>query len=254
MGKEEKFGKCALCLEEKELCKSHIIPKFTRNILNDKNEKVERFVTLTSSKNKNQFSKALTQDLPKEYILCKTCEDHFGKFEKYFKELYSDKNLKATHDETSIYIKEIDNFRIKHFILSIIWRISKSREHFKEMSLGEYENRIGALLKNPTLITTYKYPIYLISLSDEDSKFQDIKLSQIIEYPRKMIFEGFTTYRFIIYGLLWMIIITEKNELAKVRLPLIPSLNDHNVMTIYKRSGMKDKVINGVFNFMLNFD
>lgn len=250
MGKEEKFGKCALCLEEKELCKSHIIPKFTRNVLNDETDKVNTFVTLTSSK----YTKNLTQDLPKEYLLCKVCEDHFSKFEKYFNELYFANKLIAVQDETSIYIEDIDNFRIKHFILSIIWRISKSREHFKEMSLGEYEDRIGALLKNPTLMTTYKYPIYLISLSDEDSKFQDIKLSQIIEYPKKMIFLGFTTYLFIIYGLLWMIIITEKNELAKERLPIIPSLNEHKVMKIYKRNGLKDKVINGIFNFMLHFD
>lgn len=251
-----KFGKCAFCSEEKELCKSHIIPKFTRNILNDKDDKIYRFVSLELSDINKQTTEILTQDLPKEYILCKTCEDYFGKFEKYFKEIYSDNKIKATQDETSIYVEEIDNFRIKQFILSILWRASKSKSYFNTISLGEYEIRIEELLKDPSLINTYNYPIYLFSLSDKDSKYQSIELSKIIEYPKKKIFLGFTTYFFIIYGLLWIIIITEKDELVKKKLPIIPSLNNHNIMKIYKGNGinLKDKIINGVLNFMIHFN
>ena len=70
------YNQCKLCLENRELKKSHIYPKWA--VKNCRDKETSRFLIVPKSN---------AQDGPKEYLLCEECEAKFGRREKYFREL-----------------------------------------------------------------------------------------------------------------------------------------------------------------------
>ncbi len=102
-------GTCRLCLMENvDLCKSHIIPKFFRTrSKREHSKKTERF---WGSQNIGQWQ----NDLLKPYFLCRDCEDTFNRNERYF----------ANHYNKSIYSKpsKYKEGELRYFILSMAWR------------------------------------------------------------------------------------------------------------------------------------
>ena len=65
--------RCALCLNDRDLCDSHIYPKFTYKRM--KEEDGERFRAFSTSGGNSEGQ--IVQDGFKEKLLCKECEDRF---------------------------------------------------------------------------------------------------------------------------------------------------------------------------------
>jgi len=85
-------GICKLCLHEKELRHSHILPEFMYQNLYDQAPK--RFYTLTVNLDKAEESKKkIEQKGIREYLLCGDCEVQLSKFENYAAETIYAKNL-----------------------------------------------------------------------------------------------------------------------------------------------------------------
>lgn len=120
------MGICALCGEDKELCKSHFIPKFIFDWI----KKTSATGYLRQAIN---IDKRL-QDGTKEKFLCSDCEILFSKYEKYFAEniFYPYVNKNKTSFE---YDKNLQKF-----IISITWRlIKKDLEGFKKFQPEMFE-------------------------------------------------------------------------------------------------------------------
>lgn len=99
---------CALCGEEKELQKSHIVPKF-----------VGKWIKATSSTGLLRLAtnpQKRSQDLPKIYLLCVDCETLFSKFETYF----------SSQIFYPFFKKDIQGFHynslLLKFVVSLAWR------------------------------------------------------------------------------------------------------------------------------------
>lgn len=149
------MGICKLCLENKELRESHIIPDFTGKWI--KNTSVTGKLRSSDSVNKR------IQNLIKVKLLCDDCESIFQKYEKYFSENIFKPFLnfytpKFKYDEKLI-----------KFIVSLSWRILifsmpkvnwKSDEHkiaaeksekvwraflYKNKDIGNYEQHLFLL-------------------------------------------------------------------------------------------------------------
>ena len=149
------MGICKLCLENKELRESHIIPDFTGKWI--KNTSVTGKLRSSDSVNKR------IQDLIKVKLLCDDCESIFQKYEKYFSEnifkpFLNSYTPKFKYDENLI-----------KFIVSLSWRMLvvsmpkvkwKSDEHkaaaeksekvwrdflYKNKDIGNYEQHLFLL-------------------------------------------------------------------------------------------------------------
>ena len=107
---------CALCLKEKTLRYSHIIPKFIGKWLKDNGTGY--------MVNADDGSKRL-QDLEKFKLLCDDCEQNFSKLEGYFANnifypFHNDKVIEFNYDEN-----------LKSFIISMAWRcLQIKKENF----------------------------------------------------------------------------------------------------------------------------
>ena len=101
---------CLLCIDG-ELCElGHIIPKF-----------VMRWLKLASKKSKFYLNNTITEvpDTLALRILCKSCEDRFSHYEKFFVDKFFKKYYrKQEHNE---FCEEV-----YYFALSIAWRIMAS--------------------------------------------------------------------------------------------------------------------------------
>lgn len=101
------IGKCALCLEYKELELSHIVPKFVIRHL-----KKTSFGAIRNMENPNKA----VQDGEKYYMLCGNCEDLFSTYEtKFANKFFYPYMTKGT--------KELDyDQETYYFLTSVSWR------------------------------------------------------------------------------------------------------------------------------------
>lgn len=102
---------CRLCKCEAELQKSHIIPKFIGGWIKDTS--VTGFLRAVDTPNLRR------QDLFKEKMLCKKCENIFSNYEKYFAETIFHPYMNSTN---STYNYSYDN-RLSKFCASLSWRV-----------------------------------------------------------------------------------------------------------------------------------
>jgi hypothetical protein len=149
---------CKLCLKNKELKLSHIIPKSIIKLVRDK-ELNNRFLEIK----KNQSNEI--QDVPKEYLLCHECEQKIGIYENYFKETvhFNRQHTSKAHDDQYLLIENINYQKIKLFFLSLLWRMSvSSLEEFKNVKIGENEEilRKRIIDENPGI--SHEYPVVAV--------------------------------------------------------------------------------------------
>lgn len=101
---------CSLCLQEKNLRESHIIPKFVGKWLKE---------TGTGYLVSAEDGSKRVQDIIKLHLLCNDCEEKFSKLEKYF----ADKIFFPFHKDK---IRTFDyNENLQSFIISLSWRALK---------------------------------------------------------------------------------------------------------------------------------
>ena len=144
---------CKLCLQQKQLCNSHIIPEFFYKPLYDH---LHRFVALAEDPaQNNRFHQKGIQ----EKSLCVDCEALLCKYEKYAKEVLYD-GLHARHDDQpeAFVFQNLNYDQFKLFELSILWRAGiSSLPDFDEVTLGPHAERIRSMLLNEKPGESYQY-------------------------------------------------------------------------------------------------
>ncbi|QSV55715.1 MAG: hypothetical protein HEP80_19415 [Dolichospermum sp. UKL201] len=173
-----KIGICKLCGTEQELInKSHIIP---RQFYRYSSEEVEKEIIDKTSNSTYLYSKEgklkqIQCGLFVGDILCKSCENLIGKWDKYGQKLLLrdiDTISQVEAQGTKMKIKFVENFNynsLKLFFMSVLWRSHIARNHFfvekkvrgfeikkaqffQQVNLGEkWENNLRTmlLLENP---------------------------------------------------------------------------------------------------------
>jgi hypothetical protein len=153
---------CALCGEEKKLCKSHIIPKFVFDWI--KKTSATGYLRQISNINKR------IQDCTKEELLCIDCETKFSRYERYFADKifypYLIKDQKSfDYDET-----------LQKFLISVSWRLlKKDLEGFKKFQpemakyAEETEQYWKEILLNDNLDEKYEHHMLLLDCIEENN-------------------------------------------------------------------------------------
>ena len=220
--------KCELCLQDKILCHSHIIPEFFyRSTYNDKH---------FMAKLTNGWSKA--GYIPKgqyEKLLCADCETFLNvEYETYFDNLwYSNKTLPTTFNEKVFTVNGIDYSKFKLCLLSILWRASiSSRDVFAMVKLPKkHEEQIRKMLlkKDPGEETLYQIFASLL-LSPGTTKILD----NLIVSPMMEEFENKQVCTFVFGGCYWLFVIDEQPLINPIAISANGNLNFpvHDILDI----------------------
>lgn len=191
--------KCKLCLQEKELVNSHIIPEFLYKTLYDEKHKFHEISTGENVKNR-QHQKGI-----REKLLCKECEQHFSKNERYASLILNGGyELLAVPEPPVVHFKNIEYTKFKLFALSILWRAAvASHQAFRRVQLGRHENLLRELLLSELPGPQAQYPFVLMPLMHEG----DVVESLIVP-PEKTKVGDQHAYVFVFGGMTWVYIIS----------------------------------------------
>ncbi len=192
--------KCALCLNNTDLVKSHIYPEFQYKPLYDAANKYFQIST-NKSKPIKQKSKGIY-----EYLLCKNCDNNIiGGYEDHAsKVLFGDGRYKITIKEIKLgfMITNVDYKKFKLFQISLLWRTAASkRPEIPSITLGPHYERMRNMLLNGDPGKPLQYGCKLLFTPRIPEEFVGL-IHTPEKIPRKL--EGNTAYRAIFNGIHWI--------------------------------------------------
>jgi hypothetical protein len=195
------LGRCALCRQEGELRRSHIIPEFLYKSMYDQKH---RFHVLSSV---SDLPDSMAQKGLRERLLCDACEGALSKWERYARGVLSGgEPLEWSRDGSVVHVSGIDYTRFKLFQLSVLWRAGVSKlPMFDRVQLGPHEPVLRAMLLGEDPGEEGTYPCVTFGLVDDTGKRMDM-----IVQPAAQRIEGHRAYRFIVGGFMWVFFVTAR--------------------------------------------
>ncbi len=191
--------RCALCLETRPLCDSHVISEFLYHSLYDQKH---RFHFLAAGEYPAFEQKGL-----REALLCQSCETKLSVWEKYVSSVFAgNEALQFTPGNEVTWVNGIDYKRFKLFQLSILWRAGVAAgKFFERVKLGPHQEYIRSMLLNedPGGSNRYGCLMWALHLKGEPA-------SSIIQ-PTKVSSFPVRAYRFTFGGFLWVFTVASNN-------------------------------------------
>ncbi len=227
---------CRLCLEDKPLCRSHIISEFNYRPMYDDEH---RFRILSSEpRKKTQFKRKGLR----ERLLCRDCESLISKWEQYVRNiLYGGTGFYGRDDGAYHYVSGLDYGRVRLYYLSILWRMSISTlDMYKEVSLGPHEETIREMLLASDPGKPDQYGVVCIAPVIDGQMFDDWILQ-----PTYAIVQSHRVYRIVIGGLLYLFFVSSHSVPRELKDAFVSETGDWVIVT---RDVRKIPFINQWFN------
>ena len=185
---------CALCLQERPLRRSHIVPEFMHGQMYDAKHRFFGISSIASKPNK-LFQKGLREEL-----LCAGCEQHIGRYESYASRVfYGNPKISVSPVPGGLLLKSLDYRILKLFFLSLLWRFAVTKvEQYKGADLGPYTERLREriLKEDPGDVLTF--PCMVIAVTQDGKHLPDF-----IVAPANTRFDGQRVWNFVIAGFLF---------------------------------------------------
>lgn len=191
--KKEVNGICALCLFEKRLCDSHIIPKFQWKLMYEDRSKPELIkMSLDPTEPEDK-----SFDEGQENLLCSQCEIHISQWEdhaarvirKLTSEDLSDKSCKGV-------TLDLDYPKFKLFILSLFWRMGVAKgQRFSGVKLGPHAETMRQMLIDSIPGESSQYCSFLLI-----PRSQGKWMKEFMHSPIPFRYESHRAYSIIIHG------------------------------------------------------
>lgn len=133
---------CKLCLQNNPLCDSHIIPK---HFFLERSKSSGFFQIGNRDPRKGKLPIGWY-----EKLLCRNCEEHFGRFDNYaaaFFRGFENWEVKQIKEFKLYKVNEYDYRLLKLFCMSVLWRASvASIPAFKDVSAGHLNEKLRLML------------------------------------------------------------------------------------------------------------
>jgi len=186
---------CALCLQPKALCNSHILPEFLYGGLYDAKHTFEVCSIIPESRNKRE-QKGL-----RELLLCFDCEQLLSAWEGYGRRaILGGVQLNVRQDGRLRFVAGLDYEKFRLFQLSILWRASVSHhQFFEKVKLGPHEELIRQLLLSGDPGQPNQYGCIMFGI-----EYDNKALDGLIVQPQRVRVDGHNAYKFIFGGFLWL--------------------------------------------------
>lgn len=152
---------CALCLANRPLLNSHIIPEFFFKQLYDN---IHRFRVVPADPSQPE---KFGQKGVREKLLCEICEQKFSLWEKYAKEAFGEGRGVTIKREGDLFkLANLDYRRFRLFLLSLLWRMGVSKsDFFSQTSLGtKHEEALRTALLNEDPLEPLNYPCLMTAV------------------------------------------------------------------------------------------
>ena len=201
------IGICKLCSEERELCRSHAIPKaHFRQIL----RRSPGGAVAISSDESSPIR--YTQDSWHARFLCTACEHSLNNsYDEYGISVLRDDSDRAKRSTVGITFTHIDRIRLRMFCLSILWRISVSKNvNYSNIDLPFlWEMELHEALKGNEKLSSSRFPVCIYKLRNQSGVlgFDNAGLRSASMAPEAFAVDGFQTVYFLCFGFLIEIVL-----------------------------------------------
>lgn len=251
------MGICKLCLKEKELVESHIIPKFMfKGMKDEKKAFFEITYNLDTAESKKQ--KKQKEDFDRN-ILCADCDNRIiGGYEDYAKKSMYGENLDpkiapvcknyinpGDGIEYSV-CKNIDYGKFKLFLLSLLWRASiTTRPLFGEVSLGKtHEERLRKMIYENIIPSEHEYPIMMTSFMRTEHN-----LRNLIGQPKRIkMMGGLNGYVFLIDSVQFLFAVTSPEHAIPEYLKQFTIKESGEIFVAHLPNGQELKFLKNILN------
>ncbi len=227
---------CRLCLKDRDLRDSHIIPEFLYRPGYDEKGRME--ILRRTSPHTRYIQKGF-----REKLLCSDCEGLFAnRYEDYFAKLwYIQKPIPRSTNLELIELNGIDYSLFKLFHLSVLWRASVSTlEQFSRVQLGPHTERVRAMLINEDPGLASEFQVFAAVVLFPGTREV---LEGIISSPTAQRFEGRRIYMFLFGGCIWNYVEGGRPIQSLAQAALSPTGN----MTLLVRDLTRIKSLDGFF-------
>lgn len=190
---------CALCLQDVELRRSHIIPEFLYETLYDEKHRLQVLSIIPDQGNWHE-QKGL-----RERLLCDACEQKLSVWERYASLVFKGGvSLSVRQDGNIVHISGLDYRQFKLFQLSVLWRAGvSSLQFFENVQLGKHAEALRQFLLAGDPGSPERYGCFMFGLKHEAGVF-----TGLIMQPGKVRLSGHIAYRFVFGGFLWAMLVS----------------------------------------------
>jgi len=195
---------CRLCLQPKELRKSHIISEFFYKPVYIESHKLKLIPNFHGIKKYRNLQKGI-----REKLLCNECEQLRSSWEKYVRDVFFGSEIEALNTKTQIKIRNLEYQQFKLFGLSLIWLASISSEpFFSYINLGPHEEKVRKMIfkRDPGL--PHEYGLMIIAVSLNNTSIEDL-----IMQPDEIRVDGHRCLRFFLGSCLWLFNVSSHSHL-----------------------------------------
>ena len=186
--------RCALCLEDSELRRSHIIPEFLYESLYDDKHRLQ-VLSLLPDRGNWREQKGL-----REPLLCDRCEQQLSVAEGYARKLLLGGAPVTYRSEGSVvFLSGLDYHQLRLFQLSVLWRAGVSTlPFFTDVQLGPHAEKLRRLVHAGDPGPSDRYCCVMFGLKYEKQAF-----AGVVMQPGRVRLHGQIAYRFVFGGFLW---------------------------------------------------
>jgi hypothetical protein len=182
-------GICKLCLEEKELIKSHIIPRSLLRKLSEGEKFDGQIIAVHRDKPRPTKRPGGTYDR----LLCERCDRSLGIYDDHIQKFIATTELILDPSGLGWTINNIQINKVRLFCMSYLWRASIAKvKEFEDVSLGkQHEESLRKLIYSGDPGEAGRYAIFagkFISTSSHNH------FSKIIMAPHKIKMSNITFY------------------------------------------------------------
>lgn len=232
---------CRLCLQEKELIKAHVIPKFLFKDIFEGKKVIEANLN-------NLKQRTVKQDAAYDYnLLCKDCDSLIGKYETYaanaiYKREPTECELLTNPDCDTIIYKNIEFKRFKLFLLSFLWRASVSKiALFNGISLGnKHEENLRVMIYYGEPGDIEDYPCWMFKIDSTVNRYTSTILT-----PMKLKDNAHTSYIFTINSFFYWFSISPVNIPDFIMKSTIDKNNEIAITNLKGENAMK--IVDNIF-------
>ncbi len=189
---------CALCLEERKLCKSHVVPDFIFKRLKEMDGCFH--VYRESARGFKTFGRTFTQKL-----LCSDCENLFSKWESYASLFFGDKiQLSGKKRGSHLELGGADYKKLKLFYMSLLWRFAITTNPWMQShDLGPHKERLRELLIAEDPAEPWRYGCTLMAVLANNQHVPDL-----IVPPSKVRVDGHWCTRLVVGGFILVYLVS----------------------------------------------